>query len=47
MVFFYFKQGQLESINFDLVQRNNLDLQRTMIHESITIESTVSHYAYC
>jgi hypothetical protein len=47
MVFSHFKQGQLEPINFDFVQRNNLDLQRTMIHESITIESTASHYAYC
>jgi hypothetical protein len=47
MVFSYFKQGWLILLNFDFVQRNNLDLQRTMIRESITIESTTSHYAYC
>jgi hypothetical protein len=43
---FSFMQGQLEPINFDLVQYNDLNLQRTMIRESITTESTTCQYAY-
>jgi hypothetical protein len=46
MTFSHFKQGRLEPINFDLVQCNNLDLQRSMICEFITTEFTISHYAY-
>jgi hypothetical protein len=44
--FFHFKQGKLELINFDLVQHNNLDLQKTIIYESITTKSTTRNYTY-
>jgi len=46
MVFYHFKQGQLEPMDFDFVQYNDLDLQRIMIHKSIITESTTCHYAY-
>jgi len=47
MTFSHFKQGRLETINFDLIQCNDLDLQGVIIHESITTKSTTCHYAYC
>ena len=36
MAFSHFQQGRLELINFDLVQYNDMDFVRIMIHESIT-----------
>jgi hypothetical protein len=43
MAFFHFKQGRLKAINFDLIRCNDLDLQRVMIRESVTGESTTCH----
>jgi hypothetical protein len=47
MAFSHFKQGWCEPINFDIVQCNDVDFVKIMIHESITTEYTTCHYAYC
>jgi hypothetical protein len=45
-IFFHFKQGRLELMNFDLIQDNDLDMQRIMICECIITKSITCHYAY-
>jgi hypothetical protein len=46
MILSHFKKGGLESINFNLIQHNDLDLQGIIIRKSMTTESTTCHYAY-